>query len=250
MPLTRTSAITPLLEAKGVTKRYGGLAANDDITFDVRQGEILGIIGPNGAGKSTLFDLVTGYQPLDAGRVLLAGQDITGLRPDRIAALGVARTFQKLKPFTDLTVTENVMVGALARTSNMKAARDSALEALAFVDLVEKRNHFARELSTGQRKRLELARALAIEPRLILMDEVTGGVDQRTIPGLVDLVLELKGRGVTIVTIEHNMEVMMRLADRILALYAGRRIAFGTPEAVRNDPKVVDAYLGGAVDAA
>ena len=241
---------SPLLDVRGATKRYGGLAANDDISFDVNEGEILGIIGPNGAGKSTLFDLITGFQPLDAGRVLLGGADITGLRPDKIAGLGVARTFQKLKPFTDLTVTENVMVGSLARTSNMKAARDKALEALAFVDLLDKRNHFARELSTGQRKRLELARGLALGPRLILMDEVTGGVDQRTIPGLVDLVLELKGRGVTIVTIEHNMEVMMRLADRILALYAGRRIAFGAPEAVRSDPKVVDAYLGGTADAA
>jgi branched-chain amino acid transport system ATP-binding protein len=242
--------VTTLLDVQGVTKRYGGLAANADICFDVRQGEILGIIGPNGAGKSTLFDLITGFQPLDAGRVVLGGRDITGLRADRIASLGVARTFQKLKPFTDLTVTENVMVGALARTASMKAARDAALEALAFVDLLEKRNHFARELSTGQRKRLELARGLAMQPRLILMDEVTGGVDQRTIPGLVDLVLDLKGRGVTIVTIEHNMEVMMRIADRILALYAGRRIAFGAPEAVRNDPKVVDAYLGGTPDAA
>ncbi len=243
-------ATKPLLDVAGVTKRYGGLAANDGITFDVKEGEILGIIGPNGAGKSTLFDLITGFQPLDEGHVLFAGQDITGLRPDRIAGLGVARTFQKLKPFTDLTVTENVMVGALARTASMKDARDAALEALAFVDLIEKRNHFARELSTGQRKRLELARGLATGPRLILMDEVTGGVDQRTIPGLVELVLGLKAKGVTIVTIEHNMEVMMRIADRILALYAGRRIAFGAPEAVRTDPKVVDAYLGSPVDAA
>jgi branched-chain amino acid transport system ATP-binding protein len=245
-----TTSKSPLLAVAGVTKRYGGLAANADITFDVREGEIVGIIGPNGAGKSTLFDLITGVQSVDEGRVSFAGHDITGLRADRIASLGVARTFQKLKPFTDLTVTENVMVGALARTANMQAARDMALEALAFVDLLEKRNHFARELSTGQRKRLELARGLAMQPRLILMDEVTGGVDQRTIPGLVDLVLELKSRGVTIVTIEHNMEVMMRLADRILALYAGRRIAFGLPDAVRSDAKVVDAYLGGTVDAA
>jgi len=239
-----------ILEARGLSKRYGGLTANRDVSFDVGQGEIVGIIGPNGAGKSTLFDLITGFQPLDAGRVLLDGRDITGLRPDRIAALGVARTFQKLKPFPNLTVTENVIVGALARTADMKSARDAALEALALVDLLDKRNSFARELSTGQRKRLELARGLAMRPRLILMDEVTGGVDQRTIPGLVDLVLDLKHRGLTIVTIEHNMQVMMRLADRILALYAGRRIAFGKPEEVRNDPKVVDAYLGGTTHAA
>jgi len=239
-----------ILEARGLSKRYGGLTANRDVSFDVGQGEIVGIIGPNGAGKSTLFDLITGFQPLDAGRVLLDGRDITGLRPDRIAALGVARTFQKLKPFPNLTVTENVIVGALARTADMKSARDAALEALALVDLLDKRNSFARELSTGQRKRLELARGLAMRPRLILMDEVTGGVDQRTIPGLVDLVLDLKHRGLTIVTIEHNMQVMMRLADRILALYAGRRIAFGKPEDVRKDPAVVDAYLGTAADAA
>ena len=239
-----------ILEAKGLSKRYGGLTANRDVSFDVGQGEIVGIIGPNGAGKSTLFDLITGFQSLDAGRVLLDGRDITGLRPDRIAALGVARTFQKLKPFPNLTVTENVIVGALARTADMKSARDAALEALALVDLLDMRNSFARELSTGQRKRLELARGLAMRPRLILMDEVTGGVDQRTILGLVDLVLDLKHRGLTIVTIEHNMQVMMRLADRILALYAGRRIAFGKPEDVRKDPAVVDAYLGTAADAA
>jgi len=239
-----------LLEVKGLTKRYGGLTANADIAFDVAEGEIVGIIGPNGAGKSTLFDLITGFQPPDAGRVLLRGHEITGLRPDRISRLGVGRTFQKLKPFPDLTVTENVMVGALARTSDMKAAREGALQSLAFVDLLEKRNHFARELSTGQRKRLELASALATRPRLILMEEVTGGVDQPSVAGLIELVLELKRQGLTLVMIEHNMQVIMQLADRILALHAGLRIAFETPEQVRNDPAVVDAYLGTIDDAA
>lgn len=233
-----------ILDVKGVTKRFGGITANTDITFDVNEGEILGIIGPNGAGKSTLFDLLTNFQTPDAGSVAFAGQDITGMRSDKISRLGIARTFQKLKPFTELTVTENVMVGALAHTSNMHEARDIALESIAFVDLLEKRHHFARELSTGQRKRLELARGLATKPRLILMDEVTGGVDQRTIPGLVDLVLQLRSQGMTIVTIEHNMQVMMRISDRILALFAGRRIAFGKPEDVRQDAAVVDAYLG------
>ena len=236
--------MSPLLDVQGLTKRYAGLTANAHITFDVNEGEIVGIIGPNGAGKSTLFDLITGFQPPTAGRVFLDGRDITGLRPDRIGRLGLARTFQKLKPFVDLTVTENVMVGALARTSDLKTAREWALESLAFVDLLEKRNHFARELSTGQRKRLELARGLAMSPRLILMDEVTGGVDQRSVAGLMALVLELKQRGLTIVMIEHNMQVIMRLADRILALHAGRVIAFGAPEEVRSDAAVVDAYLG------
>ena len=239
-----------ILDVKNLTKRFGGVVANNDISFDVQEGEILGIIGPNGAGKSTLFDLITNFQTPDSGDVFFEGRRITGLRADRISALGIARTFQKLKPFSDLTVTENVMVGALARIPRMKEARDAALEALAFVDLLEKRHHYARELSTGQRKRLELARGLAMQPKLILMDEVTGGVDQRTIPGLVDLVLELKRQGTTIVTIEHNMQVMMRISDRILALYSGRRIAFGPPQEVSGDPAVVDAYLGGTPDVA
>jgi branched-chain amino acid transport system ATP-binding protein len=242
--------VSPLLAVNGLTKRYGGLTANSDISFDVNEGEIVGIIGPNGAGKSTLFDLITGFQPPDAGRVLLDGNEITGLRPDHISRLGVGRTFQKLKPFPDLTVTENVMVGALARTSDMKTARARALESLAFVNLLDKRNNFARELSTGQRKRLELARALATSPRLILMDEVTGGVDQPSIAGLIELVLELRERGLTILMIEHNMQVIMGLADRILALHRGRRMAFETPEEVRSDPAVVDAYLGSIDDAA
>jgi len=242
--------MTPFLDVKGVTKRFGGLAANADISFDAKEGEIVGVIGPNGAGKSTLFDVITGFQPPDSGQILFQNGDITGLRPDRVSNLGIARTFQKLKPFPDLTVTENVIVGGFARTAHIKEARDRAIEALAFVDLLEKRNHFARELSTGQRKRLDLARALATSPRLILMDEVTGGVDQRTIPGLVALVLELKRRGLTVITIEHNMQVMMQIADRILALHAGRRIAFGLPEQVRRDAKVVDAYLGSTEDAA
>jgi len=242
--------MTPFLDVKAVTKRFGGLAANADISFDAKEGEIVGVIGPNGAGKSTLFDVITGFQPPDTGQILFQDGDITGLRPDRVSNLGIARTFQKLKPFPDLTVTENVIVGGFARTAHIKEARDRAIEALAFVDLLEKRNHFARELSTGQRKRLDLARALATSPRLILMDEVTGGVDQRTIPGLVALVLELKRRGLTVITIEHNMQVMMQIADRILALHAGRRIAFGLPEQVRRDAKVVDAYLGSTEDAA
>ncbi|MCH8239611.1 MAG: ABC transporter ATP-binding protein [Proteobacteria bacterium] len=241
--------MSELLRVEGLSKRFGGVTANEDISFDVRKGEILGVIGPNGAGKSTLFDLITGFQQADSGTVILDGRDITGLRPDRIARMGVGRTFQKLKPFPDLTLLENVMVGALSRTANMHEARDLALEAISFVDLLDKRYAFARELSTGQRKRLEMARAVASGPRLLLMDEVTGGVDQKTIPGLIDLVFALRESGITVLTIEHNMQVMMQVSDRILALQSGKRIAFAKPDEVRKDPLVVDAYLG-TVDAA
>jgi branched-chain amino acid transport system ATP-binding protein len=236
--------MSPILAVTALTKRFGGVIANDDITFDVKEGEILGVIGPNGAGKSTLFDLITGFQQSDGGRIVFRDRDISGIRPDLIARMGIARTFQKLKPFPDLTLIENVMVGALSRTSHIGEARDRALEAIAFVDLLGQRHGFARELSTGQRKRLELARAIATDPKLLLMDEVTGGVDQRTVPGLVALVLELRRRGITVVTIEHNMQVIMQLADRILALHLGKRVAFGTPDAVRADERVIDAYLG------
>jgi len=173
-----------LLKVENLSRSFGGIHANSDITFDVNEGEILGVIGPNGAGKSTLFDLITGFTKSDKGQVLLREKNITNIRPDLICRMGVGRTFQKLKPFADQTLLENVIVGALVKEKNLKVARDKALEIIDFVDLIEKRHHYAKELSTGQRKRLELARALATDPKLLLMDEVTGGVDQRTIPGL------------------------------------------------------------------
>ena len=233
-----------ILSVENLSKSFGGIHANRGITFDIEQGEILGIIGPNGAGKSTLFDLVTGYTRPDSGRILFDGRDIFGLRPDRVSKLGIGRTFQKLKPFADLTLLENVMIGAFARQSNIKKARDRALEIIDFVDLIEKRHHYARELSTGQRKRLELARAMATEPRLLLMDEVTGGVDQKTVPGLVDLLKKLKATGMTIATIEHNINIILELSDHVLALDQGEKIAHGTAAEIQNDQRVIDAYLG------
>lgn len=235
-----------MLEVEGLSKSFGGLLANNDISFGVEEGTILGVIGPNGAGKSTLFDLITGFQPPDAGEVRFAGRRLRGLRPDQINRLGIGRTFQKLKPFTDMTVEENVMVGAMQHMPRPTEARRLALETLGFVGLLEKRKHHAQALSTGQRKRLELARAMATGPRLLLMDEVTGGVDQRTLPGLIDLVQRLKGEGVTLVIIEHNMQVLMSLADDILALHLGRKIAQGPPEAIQSDERVIESYLGGA----
>ena len=233
-----------ILSVENLGKSFGGIRANHDISFEINPGEILGIIGPNGAGKSTLFDLITGYTRADTGKVIFDGHDITRMRPDRVSNLGIGRTFQKLKPFADLTLLENVMIGSFAREDNIKNARDKALEIIDFVDLIEKRHYFARELSTGQRKRLELARAMATEPKLLLMDEVTGGVDQKTIPGLVALIHKMKASGVTIATIEHNINIIMEVSDHILALDQGQRIAFGQPRDIQNNEKVIDAYLG------
>jgi branched-chain amino acid transport system ATP-binding protein len=181
-----------ILSVENLSRSFGGIKANDNISFNVEEGSILGIIGPNGAGKSTLFDLITGYTKADSGKVEFFEKNIFGLSPDKISNLGVGRTFQKLKPFADQTLLENVMIGSFVKEQNIKKARDKALEIIDFVDLIEKRHHFAKELSTGQRKRLEMARAMAIEPKLLLMDEVTGGVDQKTIPGLVRTYKETK----------------------------------------------------------
>jgi branched-chain amino acid transport system ATP-binding protein len=237
-----------ILSVENLSRSFGGIKANNDISFDVAEGTILGVIGPNGAGKSTLFYLITGYTKTDNGKVSFFNKDISGLSPDKISSLGVGRTFQKLKPFADQTLLENVMIGSFAKEDNIKKARDKALEIIDFVDLIEKRHHFARELSTGQRKRLEMARAMAIEPKLLLMDEVTGGVDQKTIPCLVELIKKLKKSGVTIITIEHNINIIMEISDNILALDQGKRIAYGTPKEIQQNEEVIDSYLG-TVDA-
>jgi len=237
--------MTNILEIKNLSKSFGGIIANNNISFEANSGEIIGIIGPNGAGKSTLFDLITGYTKPDTGGVKFNGQNILNLRPDLISSLGIGRTFQKLKPFLDQTLLENVMIGALATGINLNQARNKALEMIDLVDLIDKRHHFAKELSTGQRKRLELARAMATEPKLLMMDEVTGGVDQKTVPGLVGLIKKLNKLGVTILTIEHNMKVIMDISHKILALDQGKKIAFDKPKTVQLNEKVIDAYLGG-----
>ncbi len=235
-----------MLEVEGLSKHFGGVTANDQISFSAQEGEILGLIGPNGAGKSTVFELLTGFHTADSGEVRFDGRTILGLRPDQINRLGIGRTFQKLKPFQRMTVEENVMVGGLQHTADLRKAREQALAALYFVGLLEKRKADAKTLSTGQRKRLELARAMATGPRLLLLDEVSGGVDQRSIPGIIDLLDRLRRQGMTLILIEHNMQVLMALADRILALHLGRKIADATPEAVRNDKRVIESYLGAA----
>ena len=233
-----------LLEIRGLSKRFGGVYASRDVSFDVDAGAIVGLIGPNGAGKTTLFNLVTGFLAPDAGEVRFDGRAITGMRPDELSRRGVARTFQILKPFSRLTVEENVMVGALARGESMAGARARAQRCLELVGIAHKSADLARNLSTGQRKRLEMARAMGTQPRLLLLDEVTGGLDQPSIPGLIELVGRLRGEGVTLLVIEHNMRVIMGLADKIVFLHLGEKLAEGAPAQIACDPKVVSLYLG------
>jgi len=233
-----------MLAVNYLNKSFGGLQANQNINFEVAEGEILGVIGPNGAGKSTLFDLVTGFEKPDSGDVLFLGKSILGLRPDQINRLGIGRTFQKLKPFPQMTVEENVMVGLMQHVSQMNEAREEAHRYLEFVGLIDKRSVYAHGLSTGQRKRLELARAMASRPKLLLLDEVTGGVDQKTVPELVSLVERLRTEGTTVVLIEHNMKVLMSLADHVVALHLGQQIAYGRPEEIQAHKQVIESYLG------
>ena len=236
-----------LLTLEGVTKRFGGLVANNNVSFTVEEGEILGLIGPNGAGKSTLFEQITGFYPPTMGRITFRGQELVGLRPDQVNRLGIGRTFQKVRPFLGMTVVENVMVAALQHTHDPAKARREAVGYLEIVELAEKRDAGARNLSIGERKRLEMARAMATKPSLLLLDEVTGGVDQRTIPTLLALIARLRSQqGLTLVVIEHNMRVIMSVSDRIVALHLGEVIADGPPSAVVQERRVIEAYLGDA----
>jgi branched-chain amino acid transport system ATP-binding protein len=238
-----------MLEIKHVSKFFGGLAANSDVSFDVEQGMIMGLIGPNGAGKTTLFNCITGYYPPSKGDILFKGERMNGLEPNKVCRRGMVRTWQKVKPLAKLSVLDNVMVGALARTHSLKVAATVAMEQLTVVNLAKKATFLAGGLPIGERKRLEVARVLATRPEMLLLDEVMGGLNQAESEEIIQLILELKKLGLTQVVIEHDMKAIMRLSDRIVVLNSGEKLVEGTPHEVAHHPDVITAYLGENVDA-
>ncbi|MEH2568160.1 ABC transporter ATP-binding protein [Bradyrhizobium sp. AZCC 2289] len=235
------------LVIKGLSKRFGGLRAVQDVSFAVQENETVALIGPNGAGKTTSFHLITGFHRPDAGSVLAFGRDIVGLKPHDICALGMARTFQVAKPFGRMTVLANVMTGAFLRDRHVAAARTRALEAIEFVGLAAKEQTAAKDLTTIDQRRLEMARALATEPRILLLDEVMAGLNPAEIDQAVALVGKLSSRGLTIVIVEHVMRAIMAVARHIVVLDHGQKIAEGTPKEIVEDPEVIRAYLGSYV---
>ncbi|HTJ66416.1 MAG TPA: ABC transporter ATP-binding protein [Actinospica sp.] len=243
--------MTALLEVRGVSKSFGGLRAIDDCSFLVEEGSIAGLIGPNGSGKTTMFNVITGYERADAGSVLLGGQEVTNAPPGRIASLGIGRTFQLTRVFSRLTLMENLQVG---RAGVPRARRGElygearCMDLLDFVGLADMARVPAGTLSYGQRKLVELAMVLAQDPRLVLLDEPAGGINPLLITQIGERIRELNQRGVTFLVVEHNMEFVMGLCDVVWVMERGTSIAHGEPEQVRNDPRVLDAYLGGALD--
>jgi branched-chain amino acid transport system ATP-binding protein len=233
-----------ILEIRHVSKFFGGLAANSDVSFDVNEAEIVGLIGPNGAGKTTLFNCIVGYDPPSKGDVLFDGRRMNGLQPDKVCKLGMARTWQKVRPLTNLSVLDNVVVGALRRTNSVKDAREHAHEQLKAVGLDAKSSVLAGALPIGERKKLEVARVLATRPRMLLLDEVMGGLNPAESEEIIQLILGIRARGITQMVIEHDMKAIMRMSDRIVVLSSGEKLAEGSPKEIVENPQVVEAYLG------
>ena len=238
-----------LLEVKKVSRFFGGITAVKDVTFDITKGEILGLIGPNGAGKTTVFNVVNGFYPPSRGEVFLKGEKISGLKPHQICRRGLARTFQVVKPLQRMSVLDNVVASAFLRAKDRKEADAIAAEVLQFTALDDDRNVISKGLPLGKRKRLEIARALATQPELLLLDESFAGLNPSELDESIQIIRNIKKRGITIMIIEHHMKVIMSISDRIVVLNYGEKIAEGPPLEIGKNPLVVEAYLGEAQSA-
>jgi branched-chain amino acid transport system ATP-binding protein len=238
--------MTNILQVEGVTKRFGGLQALTQVTFDLPEGQIMGLIGPNGAGKTTLFNCINGVYTPEIGRIRFHGKDVTGSKTYQMAKMGLARTHQIVQPLNELTVRENVMAGACFGRKNetLRDAGKTADEVLDFVGLDARADQLAGSLNVAQKKRLEMARALAARPFLLLLDEVLAGLNPSEIGHMVETVKKIRDTGITIIMIEHVMKAVMNVSDRMLVLDYGQQIAEGTPDEIVNNPQVIEAYLG------
>jgi len=235
-----------ILQVEGVSKRFGGLQALSRVTFDLPEGQILGLIGPNGAGKTTLFNVINGIYPPEEGRIIFKGKDITATKPYYLARMGLARTHQIVRPLNELTVKENVMVGACFGRENktLREAEKIAENVLEFIGLAERASQLAGSLNVAQKKRLEMARALASHPFLLLLDEVLAGLNPTEIAMMVETIRKVREQGVTIIMIEHVMHAVMKVSDRVIVLDYGQVIAEGTPDEIVRNERVIEAYLG------
>jgi len=242
--------MSELLRVEGLSKRFGGLAAVRDVGFSVRRGEILGLIGPNGAGKTTTFNMLVGLIKPTAGKVIFEGIPIQNLPTHRIARLGITKTFQTIALFDDLDLTENVLIGALLRTDSVRQARVAAEQALRMVGIEPGGGRLARDLTMVDRARLEVARALATQPKLLLLDEVMVGLTPTETQQAMQTIRAMRDQGKTIIVVEHNMRAIMALCDRIVAFQQGQCIAVGSPQEIANDPRVIESYLGRGASAA
>ncbi len=233
-----------LLEIKNLTKSFRGLTAVNNVSFQVHEGEIVSLIGPNGAGKTTIFNCINQFFPLTAGDIIFRGKSLKGMKTHKICQLGIGRTFQVVKPLKRMTVLDNVTASSFCRIKSIQDARRKALEILDFCNLLDEKDKLARSLPIGGRKRLEIARALATEPKLLLLDETAAGLNPSELDEAIDLIRRIRQTGISILVVEHIMKVVMTISDRIHAINFGQTIAEGTPEEVANNKAVIEAYLG------